>query len=70
MLKPTPSLAREIALALALKTALLGALWYAFFSHPLDKKLTPAAVENAVLARTAYSDRETATDTNKNEVNR
>ena len=48
--RQTP-LGKEIAIALAIKTALLFVLWYAFFSQPLDKNLTPDQVGTAVLAR-------------------
>ena len=44
-------LAREIAIALAIKGALLFGLWYAFFSHPLDDKLTADQVGAALLER-------------------
>jgi hypothetical protein len=43
-------LRKEIAVALAVKAALLFVLWYAFFSEPQDRKLTPEQVSAAVLA--------------------
>lgn len=42
-------LAREIMLILAVKFALIFALWFAFFRHPIDKGLDAAAVSRAVL---------------------
>jgi hypothetical protein len=47
--RPWP-LRKEIAVALAVKTALLFVLWYAFFSEPQDRRLTPEQVSAAVLA--------------------
>jgi hypothetical protein len=43
-------LAREIMLILAVKFALIFALWFAFFRHPLDHDLDAAAVSRALLS--------------------
>ncbi len=42
---------KEIALALAVKGALLFGLWFAFFSNAQNKAVTPDTVYDAVLAR-------------------
>ena len=42
-------LGREIVLILAVKFALMFALWFAFFRHPIDKGLDAAAVSRVVL---------------------
>ncbi|WP_051294000.1 cytochrome oxidase putative small subunit CydP [Pseudoduganella violaceinigra] len=58
------SLGRTIALALALKAALLYGLWSAFFSHPQTKKMRlPAAqVESHLLAAPAPTPTEKVKD--------
>lgn len=43
-------LAREITLILGVKFALIFALWFAFFRHPLDNDLDAAAVSRALLS--------------------
>jgi len=42
-------LGREIVLILAVKFALMFALWFAFFRHPIDKGLDAAAVSRVLL---------------------
>jgi hypothetical protein len=49
-------LVREIAWSLAIKLALLFALWLAFFSHPRDRELTPAEVGSALLGGATTAD--------------
>jgi len=42
-------LAREITIILVIKFALMFALWFTFFRHPIDKSLDAAAVSRVVL---------------------
>lgn len=43
-----PGLAREITITLVVKIVLIYLLWLAFFSNPLDDKLTGPAVGDAL----------------------
>jgi hypothetical protein len=47
-LRRRDALRREIVLALVVKIAVIYALWYAFFSEPVDDSLTGAQVGHAV----------------------
>jgi len=42
-------LAKEITLALLVKLLLIFGLWYAFFSHPIDRELTDSGVSAVIL---------------------
>ncbi|MHB8533896.1 MAG: cytochrome oxidase putative small subunit CydP [Sulfuricaulis sp.] len=44
-------LAREITLVLLVKLFLIFGLWYAFFSHPIDRELTDRRVSAVILSR-------------------
>lgn len=50
-------LGREIALALALKAAVLAGLWWAFFSHPQDKNMDAAQAGAALLGTGCITER-------------
>ena len=43
------SLRREITIVLVIKTILLFALWYLFFSHPDDRALNAGQVSQALI---------------------
>ncbi|MEJ2106338.1 MAG: hypothetical protein P8X48_03270 [Acidiferrobacteraceae bacterium] len=45
-------LGREITVALLLKLILLFAIWLAFFSHPLDRKLGASDMDRLLLGNT------------------
>jgi hypothetical protein len=47
-----PNLKREITLILIFKAIAIYAIWALFFSHPLDKQLTPAKVSAHLLGET------------------
>jgi hypothetical protein len=48
-------LGREITIALLIKLALLFAIWLAFFSHPLDRKLGPGDIDRLLLGSANHS---------------
>jgi hypothetical protein len=45
------SLAREISAVLLIKICLIFGLWYAFFSHPVDRHLTDRGVSAVILGQ-------------------
>ena len=45
------ALAREITIVLLVKLFLILGLWYAFFSHPLDRHLTDRGVSAVILGQ-------------------
>jgi hypothetical protein len=49
------SLRREITVVLLVKLALLFAIWFAFFSHPLDRSLTGHDVSRVLVGSGADS---------------
>ncbi len=46
-----PSLKRDITITLIVKALAIYAIWALFFSHPLDKQLTPAKISAHLLSR-------------------
>ncbi len=48
-LRDRPSLKRDITIVLIVKALAIYAIWALFFSHPLDKQLTPSKVSAHLL---------------------
>jgi len=46
-------LAKEITVALLIKLVVIFGLWYAFFSHPVDRNLTDRGVSAVILGHGA-----------------
>ncbi len=46
-------LAREITVVLLVKLLLIFGLWYAFFSHPIERQLTDRGVSAVILGQNA-----------------
>ncbi len=46
-------LAKEITIVLLVKLFLIFGLWYAFFSHPLDRDLSDRSVSAVILGQDA-----------------
>ncbi|MCH9644684.1 MAG: hypothetical protein K0U29_03935 [Gammaproteobacteria bacterium] len=55
-LKNRPNIKREIAAILVFKAIAIFIIWMLFFSHPLDKKLTPNTVSQHLLGAVQSKD--------------